>query len=141
MPTTPPRGAEDAPKSAQDFLKPMFAGQVITVYPADDDAALYLFHLIVQKYGWDWVDNYMATKPNFIQGHLPVARSLASVAGRRDPGIHAHRRHLQGRTASQCGKALSHMVSRQGAAEPRRLVLLASRCAAAPRLPAAHVLQ
>jgi ABC-type Fe3+ transport system substrate-binding protein len=69
---------EDAPKSAQDFLKPMFAGRVITVYPADDDAALYLFHLIVQKYGWGWMDKYMATKPNFIQGHLPVARSVAS---------------------------------------------------------------
>jgi hypothetical protein len=41
--------AEDAPKSAQDFLKPMFAGKVITVYPADDDATLYLFHLIVQQ--------------------------------------------------------------------------------------------
>jgi ABC-type Fe3+ transport system substrate-binding protein len=51
---------------------------VITVYPADDDAALYLFHLIVQKYGWGWMDRYMATKPNFIQGHLPVARSVAS---------------------------------------------------------------
>ena len=60
--------AEDAPKSAQDFLKPMFAGKVITVYPADDDATLYLFHLIVQKYGWVWMDKYMGTKPNFIQG-------------------------------------------------------------------------
>ena len=70
--------AEDAPKSAQDFLKPMFAGSVITVYPADDDAALYLYHLIVQKYGWGCMDKYMATKPNFIQGHLPVARSVAS---------------------------------------------------------------
>ncbi len=70
--------AEDAPKSAQDFLKPIFAGKVITVYPADDDATLYLFHLIVQKYGWDWMDKYMGTKPNFIQGHLPVARSVAS---------------------------------------------------------------
>src|SRR6476646_4075612 len=70
--------AEDAPKSAQDFLKPMFAGSVITVYPADDDAALYLYHLIVQKYGWGWMDKYMATKPNFIQGHLPVARRVAS---------------------------------------------------------------
>ena len=70
--------AEDAPKSAQDFLKPMFAGKVITVYPADDDATLYLFYLIVQKYGWGWMDKYMVTKPNFIQGHLPVARSVVS---------------------------------------------------------------
>jgi len=69
---------EDAPKSALDFLKPMFMGKMISVYPADDDAALYLFHLIVQKYGWDWMDKYMANKANFVQGHLPVARSVAS---------------------------------------------------------------
>jgi ABC-type Fe3+ transport system substrate-binding protein len=70
--------AEDAPKSAADFLKPMFAGKVITCYPADDDATLYLFHVIIQKYGWGWMDKYMATKPNFVQGHLPVARSVAT---------------------------------------------------------------
>ena len=69
---------EDAPKSALDFLKPMFAGKLITCYPADDDATLYLFHVIIQKYGWGWMDKYMANKPNFVQGHLPVARSVAS---------------------------------------------------------------
>ena len=68
---------EDAPKSALDFLKPVFAGKLISVYPHDDDAALYLFHIIVQKYGWDWMAKYMANKPNFVQGHLPVARSVA----------------------------------------------------------------
>jgi ABC-type Fe3+ transport system substrate-binding protein len=68
---------ENAPKSAPDFLKPEFAGKLISVYPHDDDAALYLFHLIVQKYGWNWMDRYMASKPHFIQGHLPVARAIA----------------------------------------------------------------
>jgi ABC-type Fe3+ transport system substrate-binding protein len=70
--------AEDAPKSALDFLKPMFMGKATAVYPADDDAALYLFHVIVQKYGWSWMDRYMANKPHFIQGHLQVARGVAS---------------------------------------------------------------
>ena len=70
--------AEDAPKSALDFLKPMFMGKMISVYPADDDAALYLFHLIVRKYGWDWMEKYTANKANYVQGHLPVARSVAS---------------------------------------------------------------
>ena len=70
--------AGDAPRSAEDFLKPPLAGSVITCYPADDDATLYLFHLIVQKYGWGWMDKYMATKPIFVQGHLPVARSVAA---------------------------------------------------------------
>jgi ABC-type Fe3+ transport system substrate-binding protein len=69
---------EDAPKSALDFLKPAFAGKMISVYPADDDAALYLFHLIVQKYGWSWMEKYTANKANYVQGHLPVARSVAS---------------------------------------------------------------
>jgi ABC-type Fe3+ transport system substrate-binding protein len=68
---------EDAPKSALDFLKPVFSGKLISVYPQDDDAALYLFYVIVQKYGWDYMTKYMANKPNFVQGHLPVARSVA----------------------------------------------------------------
>ena len=69
--------AEDVPKSALDFLKPAFQGKLTSVYPHDDDAALYLFHLIVQKYGWNWMDRYMANKPHFVQGHLPVARAIA----------------------------------------------------------------
>jgi ABC-type Fe3+ transport system substrate-binding protein len=69
--------AEDVPKSALDFLRPAFQGKLISVYPHDDDAALYLFHLIVQKYGWSWMDRYMANQPHFIQGHLPVARAIA----------------------------------------------------------------
>ena len=68
----------ELPKSALDFLKPKFTGKVITVYPSDDDAALYLFHTIVTKYGWDFMDKYQANKPNYVQGHLPVARSVAS---------------------------------------------------------------
>ena len=72
--------AASAPQSALDFLKPEFTGNVITCYPADDDATLYLFYLIVQKYGWSWMDKYMANKPNFVQGHLDVSRSVASGA-------------------------------------------------------------
>jgi ABC-type Fe3+ transport system substrate-binding protein len=68
---------EDVPKSALDFLKPAFQGKLSSVYPHDDDAALYLYHLIVQKYGWSWMDRYMANKPYFVQGHLPVARAIA----------------------------------------------------------------
>ncbi len=70
--------ANDVPKSALDFLKPQFTGKLITCYPADDDATLYLFYTIVQKYGWSYVDRYMANKPNFVQGHLNVARSVGS---------------------------------------------------------------
>jgi ABC-type Fe3+ transport system substrate-binding protein len=69
---------EDLPKSALDFLKPQFRGKIVSAYPADDDATLYDFHLIVEKYGWGYMKKYMAQQPRFIQGHLGVARSLGS---------------------------------------------------------------
>jgi ABC-type Fe3+ transport system substrate-binding protein len=68
----------DMPDSALDFLKEKFRGKMVTPYPADDDATLWLFHKIVLKYGWDYMDKYMANKPNFIQGHLGQQRSIAS---------------------------------------------------------------
>jgi ABC-type Fe3+ transport system substrate-binding protein len=70
----------DVPKSALDFLKPQFAGKLVTAYPADDDATLYVFDTIVKKYGWDYMKQYMAQKPNFVQGHLDVLRSVAGGA-------------------------------------------------------------
>jgi ABC-type Fe3+ transport system substrate-binding protein len=69
---------EDIPRSALDFLNPRFKGKVVACYPSDDDATLYAFYSIVQKYGWSYMDRYMANQPNFIQGHLGVARSIAS---------------------------------------------------------------
>jgi ABC-type Fe3+ transport system substrate-binding protein len=69
---------EDVPRSALDFLNPWFKGKVVSCYPADDDATLYVFYSIVQKYGWSYMDRYMANQPNFIQGHLGVVRSIAS---------------------------------------------------------------
>jgi ABC-type Fe3+ transport system substrate-binding protein len=70
--------AADIPNSAVDFLKPQFYGKSVTPYPADDDVTLWVMHHIVTKYGWDYMDKYMATKPNFIQGHLGQQRSIGS---------------------------------------------------------------
>jgi ABC-type Fe3+ transport system substrate-binding protein len=70
--------AVDIPNSALDFLKPQFAGKVVTPYPADDDVTMWVFYHIVQKYGWDYMDKFMATKPNFIQGHLGQQRSIGT---------------------------------------------------------------
>jgi ABC-type Fe3+ transport system substrate-binding protein len=70
--------ASDIPNAALDFLKPQFHGKAVTPYPADDDVTMWVFFHIVQKYGWDWMDKYMATKPNFIQGHLGQQRSIGA---------------------------------------------------------------
>lgn len=70
--------------AALDFLKPQFAGKLVTAYPADDGATLYAFDTIVKKfdtivkkYGWGYMKKYMAQKTNFIQGHLGELRSIA----------------------------------------------------------------
>jgi len=70
--------ATDIPKSALDFIKPALSGKLITTYPQDDDVTLYLFSTIAAKYGWEYMDKYMANKPSFIRGHLGVARSISS---------------------------------------------------------------
>ncbi len=70
----------DVPKSALDFLKAQFRGQAVTAYPADDDATLYNFVLMEQKYGRDWLTKYMANQPYFIQGHRDVAARVKSGA-------------------------------------------------------------
>ena len=70
--------AADVPDSALDFLKPQFQGKMVTPYPADDDVTLWVFYHIVQKYGWSYMDKYMAAKPNLIQGHLGQQRSIGT---------------------------------------------------------------
>ncbi len=72
------REVKNPPQSALDFLKPEFRGKMIACYPHDDDATLYLFYTIAQKYGADYVDRYVANQPNWVQGHLGVSRSVAA---------------------------------------------------------------
>ncbi len=69
---------DDIPNSALDFLKSEFHGKIVTAYPADDDVTLWVFYHIVQKYGWGYMDKYMAAKPTFIQGHLGEQRSIGT---------------------------------------------------------------
>ena len=67
------------PKSALDFLKPMFAGKLITTDPSDDDASLLTFNGIVEKYGWSFMDKYLAQKPRFVRdGHATVSNAIAA---------------------------------------------------------------
>jgi ABC-type Fe3+ transport system substrate-binding protein len=71
--------AADVPKSALDFLKPVFAGKLISTDPSDDDASLMAFNSIVGKYGWDYMDKYMAQKPRFTRdGHAVVSNAIAA---------------------------------------------------------------
>jgi ABC-type Fe3+ transport system substrate-binding protein len=70
--------AADIPKSALDFLKPVFKGELVTTDPSADDAGLAVFKMIVGKYGWDYMDRYMANAPTFVtSGHQTVSRMIA----------------------------------------------------------------
>jgi ABC-type Fe3+ transport system substrate-binding protein len=67
------------PKSALDFLQPRFRGQLITTDPTEDDAAISVFNMIVEKYGWDYMDKYMAQQPSFVtSGHAAVSNAIAA---------------------------------------------------------------
>jgi ABC-type Fe3+ transport system substrate-binding protein len=69
----------EVPRSALDFLRPLFKGKLITTDPTEDDAGLSAFNLIVGKYGWDYMDKYMAQQPAFVTtGHQAVSNAIAS---------------------------------------------------------------
>ncbi len=126
--------AADVPNSALDFLKPQFQGKIVTAYPADDDVTLWVFYHIVQKYGWSYMDKYMAAEAELHSGpsrraaqhrlrteprHLrfdprhhqrteapgPAGR-FAFPDRRRAADLAAERRDLQGRAASERGEAV-----------------------------------
>jgi ABC-type Fe3+ transport system substrate-binding protein len=70
--------AAEVPASALDFLKPRFRGQLITTDPTEDDAGLAVFAMIVDKYGWSFMDRYMAQEPAFVvSGHGAVSSAIA----------------------------------------------------------------
>ena len=161
--------AADVPNSALDFLKPAFRGKMVTPYPADDDVTLWVFHHIVQKYGWGYMDKYMAAKPNLIQGHLGQQRSIASGQnwitfdsiydttnelkrqgmpvestlpnGRRAADLAADRRDLQGCAASKRSQAVLLMAPGARAARQARHLVAAQRRGAAGGLQADPELQ
>ena len=76
-----------APRDASDFLDARFRNQLVFTYPNDDDAVLYAFHLIVQKYGLRYMERLMAQEPQFVRGSpatlsaIASGRKLATLAG------------------------------------------------------------
>jgi ABC-type Fe3+ transport system substrate-binding protein len=49
-------------------LHPKWKGKIILTYPNDDDAILYLFTLIVQQYGWKWLDKLLEQDVQWVRG-------------------------------------------------------------------------
>lgn len=65
------------PTSYVDLLGEKFKDRMMLTYPHDDDATLYLYKKIVDKYGWEYIDNLIKQNPKWIRG---TATPVAQVA-------------------------------------------------------------
>lgn len=59
---------DGAPKTPKDLTKPEWKDKIASTYPNDDDAALYLYKLYVEAYGWDWLAKLVAQNLQFARG-------------------------------------------------------------------------
>lgn len=59
---------DNAPVEAQDFLKPEFKNKLVFTYPNDDDAVLYYFKQLTDKYGTGYLEKLLAQNPKFVRG-------------------------------------------------------------------------
>lgn len=60
--------AADAPRDYIDFLKPQFKNRIVIAYPHDDDAVLYIFDKMIQKYGIGFIDQLQAQGVQWVRG-------------------------------------------------------------------------
>jgi ABC-type Fe3+ transport system substrate-binding protein len=67
-------GLDGAPATPKDLVDAKWKGRIQSTYPHDDDAALYLYKLYVEAYGWDWLASLAAQDVQFARGsHTPAA--------------------------------------------------------------------
>ncbi|KAJ6646216.1 hypothetical protein Bhyg_01427 [Pseudolycoriella hygida] len=65
------------PVEANDYLKPEFKDKLAVTYPNDDDAVLFWFKQVVDKYGITYLERFLAQNPVFVRG---TATALSMVA-------------------------------------------------------------
>ncbi|MEW1960709.1 ABC transporter substrate-binding protein [Kineococcus sp. NPDC059986] len=73
------------PATPRDLVDPRWRGAIASSYPNDDDAALYLYKLYAETYGWDWVRRLAAQAPQFARGTNTPIEAVAS--GRKVIGV------------------------------------------------------
>ncbi|MFI9723518.1 ABC transporter substrate-binding protein [Streptomyces sp. NPDC052396] len=66
----------NAPVEAKDFLKPEYKNKLVFTYPNDDDAVLYYFKQLTDKYGFDYLKKLRAQNPKFVRGTADAAAQV-----------------------------------------------------------------
>src|SRR5207237_5012530 len=56
------------PVEAKDYLKPEFKNKIVVTYPNDDDAVLFWFKQVVDKYGFGYLEKFKAQNPKLVRG-------------------------------------------------------------------------
>ncbi|KAF7861394.1 hypothetical protein EAF04_007959 [Stromatinia cepivora] len=58
----------EVPTNYADLLDPKWKGKIVATYPNDDDAVGYLFSIIIEKYGFEWLDGLAAQDVQWVRG-------------------------------------------------------------------------
>ncbi|KAL3422843.1 ABC transporter [Phlyctema vagabunda] len=58
----------EVPNSYADLLDPKWRGKIVATYPNDDDAIAYLFALIVERYGFEWLEAFATQDVKWVRG-------------------------------------------------------------------------
>ena len=68
------------PKRYADYLRPEFKDKLVLTYPHDDDAVLYVYDKIEQRYGQKYLEALAAQHPRFLRGTAAPAASVGTDA-------------------------------------------------------------
>ena len=70
--------AGEAPRDAVDFLAPAFRDKIVIPDPTTDDAPLYAFYLVTQKYGLRYLEQFMEQRPLIVANAPSVGAAIGS---------------------------------------------------------------
>ncbi|KAK5993531.1 hypothetical protein PT974_06964 [Cladobotryum mycophilum] len=59
---------KQVPTTYADVLDPFWKSKIVLTYPNDDDGVLYLFTLIIQRYGFQWLDRLLQQDVMWVRG-------------------------------------------------------------------------
>ncbi|WP_405061681.1 ABC transporter substrate-binding protein [Kribbella sp. NBC_01505] len=68
----------ERPRDAVDFLAPAFRDKIVVPDPTADDAVLFAFYLVTQKYGLRYMERFMEQRPLIVENSPTTNAILAS---------------------------------------------------------------